>query len=96
MSIKQQVSTVREGVRRLDKYVKCLDALQNILEVSKSFGCYSSLPDEFTFLQKQSIETIYHDIQEMRIEAEEMALYLAEKAEDMEKGGEKCETTLQN
>ena len=82
---KLQIAQAKECVVRLDKYCSLLNVLLELCEIALPQAVYRQFPDIFQISQKRSLETIIHDLKSMKNEVQEMALYKAERAEELTK-----------
>lgn len=86
---KLQIAQAKECVERADKYLEMLHIIIELCKVTSPLATNKKFPDDFQVAQKRSWEVIIHDLESMKSETVDMALYKAEKAQDLAKTREK-------
>lgn len=80
---KLQIAQAKECVVRADKYSAMLRAILELCQIALPLATDKRFPDDFQITQKRSWETIIRDLKSMSAETADMALYKAEKAEEL-------------
>lgn len=80
---KLRIAQAKECVVRADKYSAMLRVILELCQIALPLATDRRFPDDFSITQKRSWETIIGDLKSMSAETADMALYKAEKAEDL-------------
>lgn len=82
---KLQIAQAKECVEKADKYFEMLHIIIELCHVTAPLAANKKFPDDFQIAQKRSWEIIIHDLESMKAETADMALFKAEKAEKLAK-----------
>ena len=80
---KHQIQLAKNCVGRLDKYVRMLDIVIELLGFAKAEALYNQLPDSFKCDHKRDIDTILFDLKSLKKDAQEMADIESDKAKEL-------------